>query len=243
MHAPREARQRRQEQRDRHQREEVEPPDPGTRRVVHVDKVVDSVDRVLESGEHEYRGSPAPPPHRHQEDDAERDVEGCDVLDIVVILGRELAERVVERAGGKEHERPQQQVVHGQNQQDGPQPLLRHRATTLTSLPGTTIVLTIAWPFSCAFTFGESCASRSSSSRGVSGATDSRSRTLPFTWITISIASPTASAGFAVGHGSSQTRLPVSRSKTSHARCGAAGKMSDAAVATPKPRFGSSRCA
>src|SRR4051812_11129471 len=212
LNAPGEARQRREDQGEQRQREEVEPAGQVTRRIADVDQVVDRVDRVLERREHQHRRAPAATAHRDVEEDAERDVEGRDVLDVVGVLRGELAQRVVERSRCEEHERAQQQVVHRRDHQNCAQARLVHRTTRLTSLPGTTIVLTIAWPFTCAWTFGDSCAIRSSSSFGVSGATVRRSRTLPLTCTTISIDSPTASAGSACGQGSSQRRLPVSRS-------------------------------
>ena len=43
-----------------------------------------------------------------------------------------------------------------------------------------------------------------------------------------------SSAGSAFGQGSSQTRPPCSRSQTSAPRCGAKGKISEAAVAVAK---------
>src|SRR4051794_788165 len=81
---PGEAGQRREDQRDHSQREEVEPAGEVAGRVVHVDKVVDRMDRVLERREHEHRRAPRPPPHRDEEDHAERDVERGGVLDVVV---------------------------------------------------------------------------------------------------------------------------------------------------------------
>src|SRR3954454_4769344 len=137
--------------------------------------------RVFKRRERQHRRAPRAAPDRYVEDDSERDVERRDVLDVVVVLRWELPKRVVERTRREEHERAEQQVVRGGDEQDRPQPRLVHLTTTFTSLPGTTTVFTTACPFRCALIFGDSSASRSSSSRGVSGATVSRSRILPFT--------------------------------------------------------------
>src|SRR5205823_11787687 len=98
LDAPRGAGQRRQDQGDRGQGEEVEPADQVARGLADVDEVVDRVDRVLDRREHQHRRPPAAAAHRDEEDNTERDVEGRDVLDVVVVLGGELAEAVVERA-------------------------------------------------------------------------------------------------------------------------------------------------
>src|SRR3954451_7073408 len=151
--------------------------------------MVQRMNAVLERAECQHRRAPAATTYRDVEHNPKRDVERRDVLDVVRVLRRELADRVVEGAGCEEHEGAQEQVVDRRDHQDRAQAALVHRTTRLTSLPGTTIVLTIAWPFTCAWTFSDSYASRSSSSFGVSGATVSRSRTLPLTWTTTSIVS------------------------------------------------------
>ena len=84
--------------------------------------------------------------------------------------------------------------------------------TRFTSLPGTTISLTISRPSMCVSTLGAARHSALSSSAVASLEACTRSRSLPLTWHTSSYSSRSSIAGSACGHGCSHTRWPVSMS-------------------------------
>ena len=119
-----------------------------------------------------------------------------------------------------------------QNRRGGRQRL--QRTTRLTSLPGTTISFTTSLPSRCAPTFSLARASSSSSSsRGLRRRLDAVAQlAVDLDDQGHGVAGQQRRVG--LGPGRSQTRSPSSRSNTSLPRCGAKGKISEAAVAVAK---------